>query len=58
MTMIDSNQLARNAGGKPVPTFPHSALAPYPPFRLSRIAEADARLASPRDDAPNVAITP
>jgi hypothetical protein len=28
MNMIDSNKLERDAGGKPVPTFPHPALGP------------------------------
>jgi len=26
MNVIDSNKLERDAGGKPVPTFPHPAL--------------------------------
>ncbi|MGP0058670.1 MAG: chemotaxis response regulator protein-glutamate methylesterase, partial [Beijerinckiaceae bacterium] len=30
MNVIDSNKIERDAGGKPVPTFPHPALACVP----------------------------
>ncbi|MGD9845986.1 MAG: hypothetical protein AB7O60_02200 [Variibacter sp.] len=36
MNVIDSHNLERDAGGKPLHTFPHPALA-HDPFGLNRI---------------------
>jgi hypothetical protein len=44
MKLIDSKSLERDAGGKPVPTFPHPALATMPFVKTNEMTLRNGRL--------------